>query len=99
MQARGKSMNYLPTLSFPSLNGDNNRYNEVILKYYKVFFQFIYLFLMFIFERERERECKQAGEEQRERETQNLKQAPGSALSEKSLMFGSNPRIRDDDQS
>ena len=58
----------------------------------------------FIFERERERErththththtqieCKW-GEGQREGETQNLKQAPGSELSAQSLMQGSNPQ-------
>ena len=33
---------------------------------------------MFIFEKKRDR--VQAGEEQREKETQNLKQAPGSEL-------------------
>ena len=51
-------------------------------------------FLMFIFEREREREREreQAGEEQRGRETQNAKQAPGSELSAQSPMRGSNPR-------
>ena len=45
---------------------------------------------MFIFERERDR--AQAGEEQRERETQNLKQAPGSELSAQSRTRDSNPR-------
>ena len=45
---------------------------------------------MFIFERERERE--RVGEGQRDRESQNLKQAPGSALSAQSPMWGSNPR-------
>ena len=37
----------------------------------------------------RERERAQAGEEQRERETQNPKQAPGSELSTQSPMRGS----------
>ena len=37
---------------------------------------------MFIFERESERGKASAGEGQRERETQNPKQAPGSELSE-----------------
>ena len=46
--------------------------------------------LMFIFEREREREREQTGEGQREGETQNLKQAPGSELSAQSLAWGSN---------
>ena len=41
---------------------------------------------MFIFERER----VQAGEDQRERETQNPKEAPGSELSAQSLTWGSN---------
>ena len=43
---------------------------------------------MFIFERD----GAQAGEGQRERETQNPKQAPGSELSAQSLMRGSNPQ-------
>ena len=41
---------------------------------------------MFIFERDR----AQVGEGQRESETQNPKQAPGSELSVQSLMRGSN---------
>ena len=45
-------------------------------------------FLMFIWERERE----MSGEGQRERETQNWKQAPGSELSAQSSMQASNPR-------
>ena len=45
-------------------------------------------FLMFIFERKTWHEW---GEGQRERETQNLKQAPGSELSAQSPMWGSNP--------
>ena len=57
---------------------------------------------MFIFEREGERERKkreerrerkQVGEWQRERETQNLKQAPGSELSAQSPMRGTNWEI------
>ena len=46
------------------------------------FFLNVYLFL---------RDREQAGEEQRERETQNPKQAPGSDLSAQSLTRGSNP--------
>ena len=46
---------------------------------------------MFIFERERRRDRAQMGEGQRERETQNPKQAPGSELSAQSPMWGSNP--------
>ena len=46
----------------------------------------------FIFEREMERDRMQAGEGQRERETQNPKQAPGSKLSAWSPMWGSNSR-------
>ena len=45
---------------------------------------------MFIFEIERDR--MRVGEGQRERETQNPKQAPGSKLSAQSLMQGSNQR-------
>ena len=44
--------------------------------------------LIFIFERERVR----AGEGQRKRETQNLKQAPHSELTAQSLMRGLNSR-------
>ena len=45
---------------------------------------------LFIFETERDRAW--AGEGQRERETQNSKQTPGSELSAQSPMWGSNPR-------
>ena len=45
---------------------------------------------MFIFEREGDRVGM--GEGQRERETQNLKQAPGSELLAQSPTWGSNPR-------
>ena len=38
----------------------------------------------------RDIERAQVGEGQREKETQNLKQAPGSELSAQSLMWGSN---------
>ena len=59
----------------------------------------LYLFVLFLFKkffnvysflRDR-RDRVQAGEGQRERETQNLKEAPGSELSAQSLMWGSNP--------
>ena len=40
---------------------------------------------MFIFEREKERDRARAWEGQRERETQNPKQAPGSELSAQRL--------------
>ena len=48
-------------------------------------FIYIYLFIqcLFIFERDRE----QAGKKQRERDTQNWKQAPGSELSAQSPMW------------
>ena len=45
---------------------------------------------MFIFERDRDRAWTEEG--QRERETQNIKQAPGSELSAQSLTQGLNPR-------
>ena len=45
-------------------------------------------FLMFILGRQRDR--MQAGEGQREKEKQNLKQAPGSKLSAQSPMWSSN---------
>ena len=46
---------------------------------------------MFIFEKETETECSGGGAE-REGETQNLKQAPGSELSAQSPTWGLNPR-------
>ena len=55
------------------------------------------LFLMFIFETETDR--AQVGEEQREREIQKPKQAPGSELSAQSLIQGSNPQMWDHDLS
>ena len=54
-----------------------------------LFFIFIF-FNAFILEREREGDRVQVGEGQRERETQNLKQAPGSELLAQSLTWGSN---------
>ena len=58
--------------------------------------QSIYLFLkifnvyLFLKERERQTDRAQVGEVQRERETQNLKQASGSKLSAQSPMQGCN---------
>ena len=46
---------------------------------------------MFIFEREKERDRAREEKGQRERETQNLKQAPGSELSAQSPTWGLNP--------
>ena len=51
-------------------------------------FLFKKIFLMLIFERDRETECEQG--RNRERETQNPKQVPGSELSAQSLTWGSN---------
>ena len=52
------------------------------------------IFLMFIyFLRERERDTMRAREEQRERETQIPKQAPGSELSAQSPRQGLNSRM------
>ena len=48
-----------------------------------------YFFNVYLFLRER----TQAGEGQRERETQNLKQSPGSELSAQSPTWGSNSQI------
>ena len=42
----------------------------------------------------RERERASEGGAERERDTQNLKQAPGSELSAQSLMQGSNPETK-----
>ena len=52
---------------------------------------FLNVFIYF-WRRERERDRAWAGEEQRERETQNLKQAPGSEPSAQSPTRGSNSR-------
>ena len=51
---------------------------------------FKHFFLMFIYFWEEERDRAWAGEGQREGETQNLKQVPGSELSAQSLTRGSN---------
>ena len=51
---------------------------------------FFFFFLTFIFETERDRAL--TGEGQRERETQNLKQTPGSELSAQSPTRGLNSR-------
>ena len=47
-------------------------------------------FYFFLTERERDRDRAWVGEGQRKRETQNLKQAPGSKLSAQSPTRGSN---------
>ena len=60
-------------------------FDLVILKTFKSLFN-VCVFL-------RERESMQAGEGQRERKTQNLKQALGSELSAQSLVRGSNSQI------
>ena len=49
---------------------------------------FFFFFNVYSFLRDRDR--AQVGEGQRERETQNLKQAPGSELSAQNLTWGSN---------
>ena len=59
----------------------------VFLLFKKIVFN-VYLFLR---ERVRERERESVGEGQRGRQTQNLKQDPGSKLSAQSLTQGSNP--------
>ena len=51
----------------------------------KIIFFFIFLKSFHLFLKERERDRAWAGEEQREREAQNLKLAPGSELSAQSL--------------
>ena len=48
------------------------------------------IFNVYLFLRERESDRAREGKGQRERETQNLKQAPGSELSAESPMWGSN---------
>ena len=57
-------------------------------KYVENILLLLFLCFDFIFERDR----VGAGEEQRERETQNPKQAPGYKLSAQSPMWGLNPR-------
>ena len=64
---------------------------KIIQTYTKHLFSKIFLKCSFIFlKRERERQCEWGGAE-RERETQNLRQAPDSELSAQSLMRGLNP--------
>ena len=55
--------------------------------YYRVEIKKKIFLYKFVFERDR----TQAGEGQRARETQNLKQAPGSELAAQSPTWGSNP--------
>ena len=55
-----------------------------------VLFKNIYIFNVYFCERQRER--VRAGEGQRERETQNPRQAPGSEPSAQSPMQGSKPQ-------
>ena len=52
--------------------------------------KFFFNVFIYFWKRERERDRAWAEEEPRERETQNLKQAPGSELSGQSLMWSSN---------
>ena len=67
-----------------------------VCSFIRSFFKCLFIYLnfffkhLFIFETERDRAW--TGEEQRERETQNLKQAPGSELSAQSPTRGSNSR-------
>ena len=58
---------------------------EDLLFLFKIFLTFIYFW-------ETERDTAQAGEEQREGETKNPKQTPGSELPAQSLTRGSNSR-------
>ena len=51
---------------------------------------FFFNFLMFILERERDRQSMSEGGAERERGTQDLKQAPGSELPAQTPMRGSN---------
>ena len=55
-----------------------------------LFFYLKNIFLTFIYFWETDRDRAGVGEGQRENETQNLKQAPGSELSAQSPMWGSN---------
>ena len=59
---------------------------DVIVCFVPIFTPNFIFCVYFIFEKERE----QAGEGKRERESQNLKQAPGSELSAQSPTRGSN---------
>ena len=79
---------------FPSsvvwLHGDAGYLSRLILEGKEVpFYLFFKFFLMFIYF-DRETESQQRRD--RDRETQNPKQAPGSELSAQSLMWGSNSR-------
>ena len=61
------------------------RLKIVIICFYFIYLLNVYLFIL------RESARAQEGEEQRERETQNPNQAPGSELSAQSPMRGSDP--------
>ena len=52
------------------------------------FFNFVVVVVLFIYLFLREKELAQVRKGQRDRETQNLKQTPGSELSAQSLMLG-----------
>ena len=64
-------------------------FNVPHTKIYLNMFYFLKFFNVYLFF-ERERDSVQAGEGKRERETQNLMQAPDSELSAQSLTRGSN---------
>ena len=60
---------------------------------------FVVVFLMFIFERNGEKQSMSRGGAERERETQNQRQVPGSKLSAQSPMQGPNHEPQDHDLS
>ena len=86
-----------PVLSVPTLCSHQLNLREVNASPVSIIFlpYFKKIFLMFIQFWETEHELR--GEGQRERETKNPKQAPGSELSTQSPSQGSNPWITDHD--
>ena len=69
-----------------------SKYTAIILFYFILFYFIKKMFLTFIYFWDRERQSMNGGGSERERETQNPKQAPGSELSAQSLTRGLNSR-------
>ena len=53
----------------------------LVAEHFRLYSKFLFFFFFNVYSFLRERDRAQPGEEQRERETQNRKQAPGSELS------------------
>ena len=85
-------------VSWTSLSSFTERGTQIVTCLFKFICYFLFVFIYFLkkivnvyfWERERERERAWHGERQRKKETQNLKQAPGSELSAQSPLWGWN---------